>query len=62
MTLSIKNGWYPFLVRLDLMHSMSLWKEFELLKISNDLSIKHVIKLILYLNNVKFLKFKRRPV
>ena len=44
MTLSIKNGWYAFLMRLDLMLSMSLWKEFQLLQILNDQSIKHLIK------------------
>ena len=45
MTLSIKNGGYAFLIRLDLMFSMSLWKEFQLLKIVHDyLSIKHSIK------------------
>ena len=27
-----------------------------------DISIKHLIKLILYDNDVKLLKFKRRPV
>ena len=27
MTLSIKNGEYAFLIRLDLMISMSLWKK-----------------------------------
>ena len=43
MTLSIKNGGYAFLIRLDLMFSMSLWKEFQLLQILNDLSIKHLI-------------------
>ena len=48
MTLSTKNGRYAFLIRLDLMFSMSLWKEFQLLQILNDLSIKHLIKLILY--------------
>ena len=32
MTLSIKNGGYAFLIRLDLMLSMSLWKEFQLLQ------------------------------
>ena len=48
MTLSIKNGGYAFLTRLDLMLSMSLRKEFQLLQILNDLSIKHLIKLILY--------------
>ena len=45
MTLSIKNGGYAFLMRLDLMFSMSLWKEFQLLQILNDLSIRHLIKM-----------------
>ena len=62
MTLSIKNGRYAFLIRLDLMLSMSLWKEFQLLQMLNNLSIKHLIKLFLYENEVKLLKFKRRPV
>ena len=62
MTLSIKNSGYAFLIRLDLMFSMSLWKEFELLQILNDLSIKHLIKLILYENVVKLFKFKRSPI
>ena len=62
MTLSIKNGRYVFLTRLDLIFSMSLWKEFQLLQILNDLSIRHLIKLILYENDVKLLKFKRSPV
>ena len=58
MTLSIKNGGYAFLIRLDLMLSMSLWKEtFQLLQILNDLSIKHFIKLILYQNDAK-LKYR----
>ena len=61
MTISIKNGGYPFLIRLDLMFSLSLWKEFQLLQILNELSIKHLIKLILYENDVKLLKFKRSP-
>ena len=61
MTLSIKNGGYAFLM-LDLMLPMSLWKEFQLLQILNDLSIKHLIKLILYGNGVRLLKFRRRPV
>ena len=39
MILSIKNGGYAFLIRLDLMFSMSIWKEFQLLQILNDLSI-----------------------
>ena len=43
MTLWIKNGGYTLLIRLDLMFFMSLWKEFELLQILNDLSIKHLI-------------------
>ena len=62
MTLLIKNKGYPFLIRLDLMLSMSLWKEFQLLQILNDLSMKHVIKLNLNENDVKLLKFKRSPV
>ena len=37
-------------------------KEFQLLQIINDLSIRHLIKLILYENVVKLLKFKRSPV
>ena len=56
MTLSIKNGGYSFLIRLDLMFPLSLWKEFQLLQILNDLSPKHLIKLILYENDVKLLK------
>ena len=62
MTLLIKNGGYAFLIRLDLMLSMSLWKEIQLLQILNDLTIKYLIELILYQNDVKLLKFKRRPV
>ena len=63
MTLSIKNGGYAFLIKLDLMlSSMSLSNEFQLLQILNDLSIRHLIKLILYENDVKLLKFKRSPV
>ena len=61
MTLSIKNGGYAFLIRLDLMFSMSLWKEFQLLETLNDLSIKRLIKLILYESDVKLLKFRREP-
>ena len=59
MTLWIKNGGYAFLIRLDL---MSLWKEFQLLQLLNDLSIKHLIKLILYKNDVKLLELKRTPL
>ena len=62
MTLSIKNGGYAFLTRLDLIFSMSFWKEFLLLQILSDLSIRHLIKLILYENDVKLLKFKRNHV
>ena len=62
MTLSIQNKGYAFLIRLDLMLSTLLWKEFQFLKILNDLSIKHLIKLMLYENDVKLLKFKRSPV
>ena len=62
MTLSIKNGRNAFLIRLDLIFSMSLWKEFQLLEILNDLSIKHLIKLTLYENDVKLLRFKRSLV
>ena len=62
MTSLSNNGGYAFFIRLDLMFSMSLWKEFELLQILNDLSIRHLIKLILYENDVKLLKFKRSSV
>ena len=58
MTLPIKNGGHAFLITFDLMFSMSLWKEF----ITNDIPIRHLIKLILYENDVKLLKFKRSPV
>ena len=33
MNWSIKDGGYAFLIRLDLILSMSLWKEFQLLQI-----------------------------
>ena len=49
-------------VRLDLMFSMLLSKELQFLPILNDLSIKLLIKLILYENDVKLLKIKRNPV
>ena len=39
MTLLIENGGYAFLIRLDLMFSMSLRKEFQLLQILNNLSV-----------------------
>ena len=59
MTLLINNGGYAFLMRLDLMLLMSLWKDFQLLQILNDLSVKNFIKLILYENDVKLLYFKK---
>ena len=62
MTLSIKNGEYTFLIRLDLMFSMSLRKGLPLLQILNDLRIRHLIQLSLYENDVKFLKLKRSSV
>ena len=62
MTLLIKNGGYSFLIVLDLIFSMSLRTEFQLLKILNNRSIRHLIKLILYENNAKPLKFKRSTV
>ena len=62
MTSSIKNGGYACLTRLDLMFPMSLWKEFQLLQILNDLYVKHLIKLILYENDVKLLECNRNPV
>ena len=43
MALSIKNGGYAFLIRLNLMLFMSLWKDFQLLQIDNP-SIKRLIK------------------
>ena len=62
MNWSIKNGRYAFLVTLDLMFSMPLWIEFQLLQILSDLSIKHLIKLIVYEHDVTLLKFKRSPL
>ena len=58
----IKNDGYAFLIRLNLMFSMSLWKESQLLQILNDLSIRCLMKQILYENDVKLVKFKRSPV
>ena len=54
MTLSIKNGEYSFLIRLDLMYTMTLWKEFQLSQILNDLSIRHLIKHLRYVWSVRF--------
>ena len=53
MTLLIKNGEYAFLIRLDLMLSVSFFKR---------PIYQTLIKLILYENDVKLLKFKRSPV
>ena len=58
MTLLIKNGRYTSFIRLYLMLSMSWWKEFQLLQILNDLSIKYLIKLILHENDVKLLNLR----
>ena len=41
---------------------MTLSIKNDLLQILNDLSVRHLIKLILYENDVKLLKFKRSPV
>ena len=46
MILSIKSGGDVFFVKLDLMFSMLLWKDLQLLQILNDLSIRYLIKLI----------------
>ena len=56
------NSKLMFSMFLGLMLSISLWKEFQLLQILNDLSIKDLIKLILYENDVNLLKFKRSSV
>ena len=56
------NSELMFSMFLDLMFPMSLGKELQLLQILNDLSIKHLIKLIFYENYVKLLKFKRTPL
>ena len=62
MTLLIRNGGYAFLIRFDLMFSISFSKDFQLLQILDDLSIKHSIKLTLHENDLKLLKSQRRPV
>ena len=38
---------------------MSLWKNLQLLKILNDLSVKHLLKLILNENDVKLWKLRK---
>ena len=62
MTLSINNGGYAFLIRFYLMFFMSLWKKFKSLQVLKDLYIKHFIKLIIFENDVKRLKFTRSLV
>ena len=62
MILSINSGGYAFLIKLNLMFSMPLWKELQLLQILNSLFNKYLIKLILYENDVKLWKFKKSPV
>ena len=62
MILSINGDGYAFLIKLNLMFSMPLWKELQLLQILNSLSNKYLIKLILYENDVKLWKFKKSPV
>ena len=57
MTLDNDLG-YAFLINLNLLFSMSLWKEFQLLQTLNSLFIKHLVKLILCENDVELLKFK----
>ena len=47
MTLSIKNSGCAFLIRLDLMLSMSLWMEFKLLQIIKPNLIKNTYPLFL---------------
>ena len=59
MTLLTQNNGYAFLIRLDLTFSIALWKEFQFLQIINDLSIKHLIEIIL---DEKLFRFIRSPV
>ena len=48
MTLSIKNGGYTFLIRLDLMFYLSSWKEIQLLEILNELILqKNDVKMMI---------------
>ena len=61
MTLSIKKARYAFLLRFDLMFSV-IMKGVPIITNLNEISIQHLIKLILYENNVKILKFNRSPV
>ena len=61
MTLSIKNGGYTFLVRLDLIFPMSLWREFQWLQVLNDLSMKHLINIISNENKRKLSNLRETP-
>ena len=61
MTLSIKNGGYTFLVRLDLIFPMSLWREFQWLQVLNDLSMKHLINIISNENKGKLSNLRETP-
>ena len=56
MTLSIKNGGYTFLIS-----PMSLWREFQWLQVLNDLSMKHLIKLISFENKGKLANLRETP-
>ena len=57
MALLINNGGYAFLIGLDL---MTLWEELQSLQILNDLSTKHLMKLILYENDVNLYKIQEK--
>ena len=48
MTLSIKNGRYPFLTRVNLMSSMSLWRVWIITNFKLPIYQTFKIKLILY--------------
>ena len=65
MTLSINNeGYADWICIFDKIRFNAFygWKEFQFLQILNDLSIKHLIKLILYENDVKLLKLRTKSV
>ena len=60
MTLLIKNGGY-WMVKIGFNVFYVIRKQVQLLQILSNLSIRHLIKLILYENDVKLSKFKRSP-
>ena len=60
MTLPSKNSGYACLVRLDIMFSLWIWREFHLLQILKDLPMKRLIKLIFYGNDIKLINLRRR--